>query len=367
MTIGLCMIVKNESAVIARALNSAAGFADEIVVVDTGSTDGTKDIVRRYTDKVYDFEWCDDFSKARNFALEKVESEYWMWLDADDIVPVRTASYITKLKRIADGTTDVYMLPYVTAIDERGKPTFSYYRERIMRKSSQLFWRGRVHEAVVPHGKVERLPFHILHKKPEGRANTTRNLDIYRRMRTEGVTFEPRERYYYARELYYNGYYTDAAAEFSAFLDMPNGFDVNKADACLMLSRCVGMTGNAGGALSSALRCLEYGPPNGEACCEIGSLFLARNDYDSATFWYECAVRSKPDLDGGAFIKGEYYGFVPLVWLTVCYDRKGDAKKAFRYHLRARKLRPDHPSVIANDAYFKGLGFKLPQTRKQRD
>lgn len=63
-TISLCMIVKNEESVLARCLDSVRGIADEIILVDTGSTDATKDIARRYTDKVFDFVWVDDFAAA---------------------------------------------------------------------------------------------------------------------------------------------------------------------------------------------------------------------------------------------------------------------------------------------------------------
>ena len=74
MTLALTMIVKNESDVLARALDGIKDAVDEIVIVDTGSTDDTADIARRYTDKVYAFEWCDDFSAARNYALSKTSA-----------------------------------------------------------------------------------------------------------------------------------------------------------------------------------------------------------------------------------------------------------------------------------------------------
>ncbi len=64
ITISLCMIVKNEERVLARCLDSVADLMDEIIVVDTGSTDRTKEIASRYTDLIYDFVWTDDFSAA---------------------------------------------------------------------------------------------------------------------------------------------------------------------------------------------------------------------------------------------------------------------------------------------------------------
>ena len=71
ITISLCMIVKNEEKVLARCLDSIADLMDEIIIVDTGSSDNTKEIAKKYTDKIYDFTWIDDFSAARNFAFSK--------------------------------------------------------------------------------------------------------------------------------------------------------------------------------------------------------------------------------------------------------------------------------------------------------
>ena len=71
ITISLCMIVKNEEQVLSRCLDSLAGLMDEIIIVDTGSCDRTREIAARYTDKIYDYIWKDDFADARNFAFSK--------------------------------------------------------------------------------------------------------------------------------------------------------------------------------------------------------------------------------------------------------------------------------------------------------
>ena len=78
------MIVKNEEKFLQRCLDSVD--VDEIIVVDTGSTDKTKEIARNYTGKVYDFKWVDDFSKARNFSISKATKEWILVLDADEVI-----------------------------------------------------------------------------------------------------------------------------------------------------------------------------------------------------------------------------------------------------------------------------------------
>ena len=65
-TVSLCMIVKNEEKVLSRCLDSVKDAVDEIIIVDTGSEDNTKNIASQYTDKIYDFKWVYDFSAARN-------------------------------------------------------------------------------------------------------------------------------------------------------------------------------------------------------------------------------------------------------------------------------------------------------------
>ena len=67
------MIVKNEENVLKRCLDSIYDLMDEIIIVDTGSTDRTKEIAAEYTDKIYDFTWVYDFSAARNFSFSKAD------------------------------------------------------------------------------------------------------------------------------------------------------------------------------------------------------------------------------------------------------------------------------------------------------
>ena len=356
MTLGLCMIVKNESDVLSRALDGISGVVDEIVIVDTGSSDNTADIARKYTDKVYAFVWRDDFGAARNFALSKLTTDYWMWLDADDVVPIKTARAVKKFVTTADGSADAVMMPYVTGVDSRGKPSFSYYRERILKRRPEFVWQGRVHEAVAVFGNVLRMPQPIIHSKPTNRSAGTRNLDIYRGMVEQGIELSPRDRYYYARELYYNGFTEQAADEFWMFI-RSDGTAFNKADACVMLSKCFRCLGDKMSALLAAADSFAFGLPTGEACCEMGLLFAELDDYKQAAYWYERALRAKPDYSSGAFVDRECYSFIPLVWLSVCYDKLNDKKRAYGYHCRAEKLRPDHPSVMANRRYFDSLGF----------
>src|SRR3989338_5500840 len=85
-TISLCMIVKNEEKYLEQCLNSVKDIADETIIVDTGSTDKTKEIAKKFKARVFDFKWSDDFSEARNESLKHATKEWILVLDADEII-----------------------------------------------------------------------------------------------------------------------------------------------------------------------------------------------------------------------------------------------------------------------------------------
>ncbi|ABW26033.1 glycosyltransferase [Acaryochloris marina] len=86
MTLSLCMIVKNEAASLSRCLKSVEGWVDEMIIVDTGSTDNTPSIAQSFGAKVYNYAWNNDFAAARNFGLQYVQSDWVLVLDADEVL-----------------------------------------------------------------------------------------------------------------------------------------------------------------------------------------------------------------------------------------------------------------------------------------
>ena len=211
-TISVCMIVKNEELVLERCLAGAKEFADEIIVVDTGSTDKTKEIALSFTDKVYDFEWVHDFAKARNYSLSKATCDYVMWLDADDTIPQETINKINELKQ--NMVSDVYMLKYNTGFVGK-KCTFSFYRERILKNCEQCYFTGAVHECITPFGQIEYLDVAIEHHKMVV-ANPDRNLDIFLKAKRKRK-LDAREQYYFAREYFDKKDYKASLKEFYKF------------------------------------------------------------------------------------------------------------------------------------------------------
>ncbi|MDQ7096248.1 glycosyltransferase [Desulfosporosinus sp. PR] len=141
------MIVKNESAVLQRTLASICNHGLELVIVDTGSTDETKEIALEFTDKVYDFSWCDDFSAARNFSIEKATNDWILILDADEIIISFHAEELQKLMRKKEDIIGRIKIINITGdLDEEKR-----YVERVSRLFNRKYfhYEGMIHEQIV--------------------------------------------------------------------------------------------------------------------------------------------------------------------------------------------------------------------------
>lgn len=352
-TISLCMIVKNEEAVLERILKPMREAADEIIVADTGSLDRTKEIAAKYADLVFDYPWSQDFAAARNAACEKASMDYWMWLDADDVIQPDQLKLLKNLKEELDPSVDVVMMKYAAGFDAKGRPSFLYYRERLLKTSGNFRWEGRVHEAVTPRGKIFWSPIQIEHRK-EGLPDSTRNLRIYQHMLEQGEALEPRHQFYYGRELFDHRKYQEAAQVLEHFLEEPAAWKENQIDACLLLSRCKSQSGDVKGALNALFRSFLFDCPRAEICCEIGRLKLEGASPSQAAYWYKQALSAAPDETSGAFIQPDYFGFIPALQLCVCFDRMGDRRQAVYYHEMAKALKPEDKAVKWNERYFYG-------------
>lgn len=352
ITVSLCMIVKNEEAKLNQCLSSARDIADEIVVVDTGSGDGTKGIAARYTDKIYDFEWIDDFSAARNYAFSKATMEYILWLDADDLLLPEDRERLLKLKRELSPEVDAVMMKYNTGFDEKGNVVFSYFRERLSKRSRNFQWREPVHEYLAIGGNIINTDISVTHTKKEGAHPSARNLRIYEERLAAGKPLSPRGTYYYARELKDNGRFSDAAEQFSRFLDSGLGWVEDNITACGELAKCYAALGERGKELAALTRSFSYDTPRAELCCQMGYYFKEQANYKLAAFWFGTALHLEKPKHSWGFVRHDCWGFIPAVECAVCYDRLGEYEKAEAFNELAAAYKPDAPAVAQNRRYF---------------
>lgn len=143
-SLSLCMIVKNEAHNLSQYLPSVIPGVDEAIIVDTGSTDDTKDIARSLGAKVYDFPWRDDFAAARNEALRHAQGEWILVLDADEEIDEES---LKKLKIILKYTDYAgFMLPIHSPLDTEGHNILTSYLVRVFRNHPDIRFQRRVHE-----------------------------------------------------------------------------------------------------------------------------------------------------------------------------------------------------------------------------
>ncbi len=140
------MIVKNEAALLARCIDSVRSVADEIVVVDTGSTDETPDLAEAHGVKLVRSDWRDDFSYSRNISLDQATSDWILWLDADDIVPPQSLPELAALK--ARAPDRVFGL--VVRNQKPGNTGSEFVQARMFPNDSRLRFEGTIHEQIMP-------------------------------------------------------------------------------------------------------------------------------------------------------------------------------------------------------------------------
>lgn len=155
--LSVCIITKNEEHNIERCLKSFQNTGFELIVADTGSTDQTKKIAAEYTDHIYDFPWCDDFSAAKNFAVLKAAYPYVMVIDSDEYLQKIDMPELEKL--IVAHTGEVGRIQRINIISGKdGKQENKEWINRIFSKE-KFHYTGRIHEQVTAYDEKEYLTY----------------------------------------------------------------------------------------------------------------------------------------------------------------------------------------------------------------
>ncbi|HEV2454238.1 MAG TPA: glycosyltransferase [Verrucomicrobiae bacterium] len=144
-TLSVCLITKNEEKFLGQCLKSIRGFAQQLIVVDTGSTDRTIEIAKEFGAEIYSHKWVDDFSAARNAALERAKCDWVLVLDADEELP--PAQHSKLQAEIQKGGVMAYRLPLVNVGQEAEGQSFV---PRLFRNVPGAFYFERIHEQIFP-------------------------------------------------------------------------------------------------------------------------------------------------------------------------------------------------------------------------
>ncbi len=292
-----CMIVKNEEKVLARCLDSIADLMDELIIVDTGSTDSTKQIAARYTDKIYDFPWIDDFSAARNFAFSKATKDYIYSADADEVLNPENHQLFSELKRVLLPEIDIVQMKYGNQLEHGTAYNFDEeYRPKLFKRLREFVWIEPVHETVRLEPVVYDSDIVIDHRPHENHAK--RDFAVFQKHIRSGLRLSKRLHHMYAMELYISGDKEDflEAEPFFAqsAVDSSRSIDEVKEAACIVC-RAARLRGDSHMLLKMSLKDL-LSEGSAEMCYELGEYFFEKKDYAEAAVWYYNAAEETESI-----------------------------------------------------------------------
>jgi tetratricopeptide (TPR) repeat protein len=349
------MIVKDEADKLAAILGDAIGFCDELIVVDTGSTDATVEIARAAGATVHEFGWIDDFAAARNAAFDHCTSDWIMWLDGDDRVPLDAQAAIRALKPTLTDSIDAVFAEYRLYDTTGTNVLLRYDRERLIRRAAGLRWAGEVHETITVQAtrfiRVDEV--YVEHRPaPDDGPPSDRNLRILQRM-AEAGDYSPRTTFYLANEYRDHGRQVEAAAVYEQYIAIAT-LPWERYSARVSLAICLSALDRKDDALEQAFAAISEDPSRAEAYMHAGLHFYDLERWAQAIPLFLAATGARRPQWG--FANEPDYGYLPWDYLGVCYYRLGEQHDALRTTARAIELgSPDIERLRANLRFISEL------------
>ncbi|MDD5936743.1 MAG: glycosyltransferase family 2 protein [Clostridiales bacterium] len=328
ITISACLIVKNEEKVLARCLDSIKSIVDEIIVVDTGSTDHTKEIAQRYTDKIYDFTWVNDFSKARNFSFSKTNMDYIYVADADEVIDEENIQRFLQLKRSLSEEIEIVQMYYGNQLEYNTTYNFDKeYRPKLYKRIRTFTWMDQIHESVRLEPVIYNSEITILHKPLCSHAD--RDFATFIRVIESGQELSFKMIQMYARELYIAGSDQDFIDAYQYFQDIVehNQLEEELLKQCqCVIARAARVCNDDAMFFKTCLKNIAVEKSSAEVCCELGQYYLTLQDPKEASIWfYNAAYETDAELNI------HYSGDIPLIGLSRCYDMLGNKEESESY------------------------------------
>lgn len=383
-TLGLNIIVgPGEAIEIARCLASLdVKRFDQVVIVLTSNDEKVEEAVRKFTDKVYKFEWKSerhpygDFAGARNLALDNTTTDYVMWCDADDVVfdemQKRFDDLISIVKDPMNAQVEAYFIPYALAGDSTGTVA-SFLKERIFKRIPKFHWMHPVHEQVcsdysdVKHVELDNFEITHLPMKPTF-VSAVRNIKILEHEIDVMGSDDPLLRYFYGRDLMF----TNAGDKGVAVLEKLEADEVlpelNAYTVCIDLAYYfaytsfqarpkLGQMKNIDKTERWLRQALTYCVSGAEPYILLGDIYWEAGKPKHAERMYYTAMKKK--ITGLGIRAVPYYEEIPSARLGELLLGKKNYAQAVHYWYQARK----HDT--SNQEYADKLGYCLDKINEE--
>lgn len=333
-TLSLAIITKNEAHNLPILLDSCEGAFEEIIVVDTGSTDDTVEIAKRYGAKVFHFDWVNDFAKARNFAFSKATQDYICWFDSDDSLSDKAA--LIQWKNSVMGLANYWLATYHYASNAEGVPVCSFARERVVRRSANYQWKYFVHEGIVPEGRepVQSLyasTWSVIHRRTaeDLAKDKGRNLKLFE---ANAENIDSRMLYYWGKELFENGKPLEG---YTKLVEAAKKTDLDFHDRVLAIqygATAAQVLKQFPESIDLAIRGLQLAPGRAEFFALIGDALCAQNQIQAAIPYFtaakNCHYEEPTRMAPPIFTAKHTYTVWPRLQLGRVYFNQGRLEEA---------------------------------------
>ncbi len=364
--ISACLIVKNEEKNIENCLLSIRQFVDEIVIVDTGSTDNTYKICEKYADIIEVYTCCNDengciadFSNARQRSFDLATNETVLWIDGDDVVSgcERIKLIVDKIKENNDNPFMV-MLPYEYSYDNFGNVTCLHKRERIIYPKSQFKWRYPVHEVLSPPANVKVYDVSdivIKHKREEcgKKIEDRRNIRILEKYHNTHGSTDSRHMYYLGVEYSYYGMDNEAIELLDEYVSVSK-WDDEKFLALMKLSEIYQSRSDFDRQIEYCMKAVSIKPEWGEGYFALSRAFYFKSkesdknrNLEKCVYFARLGLSQKP-TETILFVNKKDRDSEIHKYLNVALSELGDMKGALESVECGIKFEPNDEIFVRN-------------------
>lgn len=325
-TISLCMIVKNEERVLARCLECIKDLMDEIIIVDTGSTDRTKEIAYQYTDNVYDYVWQDDFAAARNYSFSKATMDYIYVADADEMIDAENQRRFALLKEAILPEVEIVQMKYTNQLEQGSVYNFDCeYRGKLYKRLRTFQWIDPIHETVNLEPIVFDSDVEIIHKPLE--KHDRRDFANFAKLVEKGEVLSKNLFLMYAKELMIAGEEQDFAMAVPLFqkaFRQERSLEEYKAADCV-LAKAAELVGDVASFFTACLKEVAENPP-AEICTMLGEYYRKQGNVQEAILWYYNAIHEQECI-----LNIKYATEIPIIGMIECYEQMENSEMATQY------------------------------------